>query len=143
MLEAINLALNEFDKHYIDRDLTHTGQNILLISAGSGFFEVPANLAAITKQRMLDNSIGCDLVCVRKPPLHLVPLFRYIDYDKKAPDSRKTAYGRAAPASSTNGNGSAGHGSGKAKETIYKIPYWIYISFYHRSASKLRKVWAW
>lgn len=134
MLEAINLALNEFDKHYIDRDLTHTGQNILLISAGSGFFEVPASLAAITKQRMLDNSIGCDMVCIRKPPLHLVPLFRYIDYAKKAPDSRKAVDGRLSSATVANGSTSGPQGPGKAKETVYKIPYWIYISFYSRTS---------
>ena len=43
LLEAINLALAVFDKHQIDRDLKHTGQAIIILSPGSGYFEVFLN----------------------------------------------------------------------------------------------------
>ena len=39
-LEAINVTLNVLDKHYMDRDLTRTGNSIVMISAGAGVFEV-------------------------------------------------------------------------------------------------------
>ena len=53
-LEAINATLNLLEKHYIDRDLTRTGNSIVVISAGTGIFRVQPRLAQITKQRMLD-----------------------------------------------------------------------------------------
>ena len=64
ILEAINTALNVMQLHYIDRDLYRCGNSVVVVSAGSGVFEVDKNLAAITKQRMMDNGIG-------KNPLYL------------------------------------------------------------------------
>lgn len=58
ILEAINTALNMLQFHYIDRDLHRCGNSILVVSAGSGVFEVDKGLAGITKQRMMDNGIG-------------------------------------------------------------------------------------
>ena len=57
ILEAINSALNLLEKHYIDRDLTRTGNSIVVISAGTGIFRVQPRLAQITKQRMIDGGI--------------------------------------------------------------------------------------
>ena len=50
------------DKHYLDRDLTRTGNSIVLVSAGAGLFQVSPKLAQITKQRMMDNGIGMDML---------------------------------------------------------------------------------
>lgn len=58
ILEAINIALNVMQLHYIDRDLSRTGNSVVVVSAGSGVFEVDKDLAGITKQRMMDNGIG-------------------------------------------------------------------------------------
>ena len=77
VLEAINCCVSIFDKHYVDRDLYRTGQNIVLFSAGHGLFLVSPSLAQLTKQRMVDGGIGCDLICMTRPPLHAVPLFIY------------------------------------------------------------------
>jgi hypothetical protein len=94
-LEAINLCLNIFERHQHDRDLYRMGQvsiartviacatmhlfvslqNVITLTAGSGVFEVDAPLAQVTKQRMMDNGIGCDVVSMGRPPLHVVPLF--------------------------------------------------------------------
>ena len=35
-LEAVNLALNPFDKHYIDRDLLRTGLSIVIVTPSPG-----------------------------------------------------------------------------------------------------------
>ena len=77
VLEAINCAVSIFDQHYVDRDLYRTGQNIVLCSAGRGLFLVSHDLAQLTKQRMVDAGIGCDLICMTRPPLHAAPLFVY------------------------------------------------------------------
>jgi DEP domain-containing protein 5 len=39
ILEAVNLALNPFDKHYVDRDLSRTGLSIVIVTPGTGIFE--------------------------------------------------------------------------------------------------------
>jgi hypothetical protein len=57
ILEAINLAMNSLDKHYIDRDLMRTGQSIIIVTAGTGIFEVDKKLCRLTSQRMIDNGM--------------------------------------------------------------------------------------
>ena len=42
-----------------------TGKSIVLLSAGSGVYEVDYRLSQMTKQRILDDGIGCDLVCTQ------------------------------------------------------------------------------
>ena len=74
-LESINTTLNLMDKHYMDRDLSRTGNSIVMISAGTGLFNVKPQLSQITKQRMMDTGIGIDFVSLSQPPIHTVPLF--------------------------------------------------------------------
>ena len=76
-LEAIGCGISVYDKHYLDRDLYKTGQNMVLFSAGIGMFVVDPRLARLTKQRMVDGGIGCDLICTTRPPLHSLPLFQF------------------------------------------------------------------
>ena len=40
-------------------------------------FETEKNLAGITKQRMMDNGIGSDMLSLGLPPLHVAPFFLY------------------------------------------------------------------
>ena len=58
ILEALNLAINVCDKHFLDRELFRTGLSINVLSAGSGVFEVPRDLTQLTKQRVIDNGYG-------------------------------------------------------------------------------------
>ena len=44
-LEAINVTLNVLEKHYMDRDLTRTGNSIVMISPSSGVVEVDSKLS--------------------------------------------------------------------------------------------------
>ena len=122
-LEAVNLALSEFGAHYVDRDLRHTGQTILVLSAGCGYFEVEKSLAELTKQKIIDNGIACDLVCVARPPFHAVPLFLYQDdFQSKSSNS-----------DSSIDDFSRGHsrsGSQSLLKPQFKFPFWIYISFF-------------
>ncbi|KAK1929943.1 DEP domain-containing protein [Phytophthora citrophthora] len=77
ILEAINVTLNVLDKHYMDRDLSRTGQGIVMMTAGCSIFNVNSKLAEITEQRMMDNGVGMDMISLSAPPLHVVPLFIY------------------------------------------------------------------
>ncbi|KAF9431267.1 vacuolar membrane-associated protein iml1 [Podila epigama] len=77
VLESINLALNSLDKHYVDRDLQRTGLSIVMITPGSGMFDVDKKLLRLTTERMISGGIGLDLICLSKIPAHIVPLFRW------------------------------------------------------------------
>ncbi|XP_071399770.1 GATOR1 complex protein DEPDC5 isoform X2 [Centroberyx affinis] len=102
-LEAINLSFNVFDKHYINRNFDRTGQMSVVITPGVGVFEVDRLLMILTKQRMIDNGIGVDLVCMGEQPLHAVPLFKL--------------HNRTVPGDSRAGDD-------------YNLPHWINHSFY-------------
>nr|XP_061792421.1 GATOR1 complex protein DEPDC5-like isoform X1 [Nerophis lumbriciformis] len=110
-LEAINLSFNVFDKHYINRNFDRTGQMSVVITPGVGVFEVDRLLMILTKQRMIDNGIGVDLVCMGEQPLHAVPLFKL--HNRSTPDT-------------SLGND-------------YNLPHWVNHSFYtsksHNSCS--------
>ncbi|XP_043924800.1 GATOR complex protein DEPDC5 [Protopterus annectens] len=102
-LQAINLSFNVFDKHYINRNFDRTGQMSVVLTPGVGVFEVDRLLMILTKQRMIDNGIGVDLVCMGEQPLHAVPLFKL--------------HNRSSPGDSRLGDD-------------YNIPHWVNHSFY-------------
>lgn len=81
MLEAVNLALNSFEEHWIDRDLQRTGLSLIVLSAGTSFYSVPKSLLRLTTDRMLCHGIGLDLISLSKTPLHTVPLFSFRSHE--------------------------------------------------------------
>ncbi|KAK9511936.1 hypothetical protein O3M35_000495 [Rhynocoris fuscipes] len=99
-LEVLNMSLNVFEKHYLDRSFDRTGQLSVVITPGVGVFEVDRELTNVTKQRVIDNGVGSDLVCLGEQPLHAVPLLKF--HNK---DSLITA-------------------------DDYSMPHWINLSFY-------------
>lgn len=76
-LETLNLSSSVFERHFIDRPFDRTGMMSVVITGGCGVFEVCRDLSKITKERVIDNGIGSDLVCLGEQPLHQVPLFKY------------------------------------------------------------------
>lgn len=116
-LEVLNMSLNGmnfyfvlifeqkfclvFEKHYLDRSFDRTGQLSVVVTPGVGVFEVDRELTNITKQRIIDNGVGSDLVCVGEQPLHAVPLLKFHNKDThmNIPDD-------------------------------YSMPHWINLSFY-------------
>lgn len=126
VLEAINMALSAFDKHYVDRDLQRTGLSIVIVTAGTSHFHVDKNLLRLTMERMVDEGIGVDLVSLAKMPLHAVPLFRY---DGTAPTLKE---GRATDFLYVEDSDVPS----VAKEALYAIPHWIDSSCTYSSFSE-------
>lgn len=58
----------------------------VVITPGAGVFEVNRGLANITRQRVLDNGIGSDLVCLGEQPLFAVPLFKFNKTNSNTPE---------------------------------------------------------
>ena len=86
ILEALNLTLNVFEKHHMDRDLTRTGQSVVLITAGAGVFRVDRHLVLLTKRRLVKHGVGIDLVSLTTRPYHTVPLLLFnpeVDSERK------------------------------------------------------------
>lgn len=51
-LEVLNISLNVFEKHYLDRSFDRTGQLSVIITPGVGVYEVDRELTNVTKQRV-------------------------------------------------------------------------------------------
>ncbi|XP_044001787.1 GATOR complex protein Iml1 isoform X3 [Aphidius gifuensis] len=100
-LEVLNMSLNVFEKHHLDRSFDRTGQLSVVITPGVGVFEVDKELTNFTKQRIIDNGVGSDLVCVGEQPLHAVPLFKFHNKDITIKSNDE-----------------------------YRMPHWINLSFY-------------
>ncbi|BFZ56572.1 vacuolar membrane-associated protein iml1 [Savitreella phatthalungensis] len=77
LLETINLAAHQFNRDFIDRDLLRTGTSIIIVTAGTGIFEVDEKLLHLTGENLLGNSMGIDIVSLSKRPLHITPILRF------------------------------------------------------------------
>jgi hypothetical protein len=61
-LEAINLVTTQYAEDHIDRDLVRTGLSVIIISPGTGVFEVDEDILQLTTDNLAHNGIGIDLV---------------------------------------------------------------------------------
>ena len=162
ILEAINLASSQFSRNYIDQDLVRTGISVVVISAGSGIYNVDYNLFKVTTDSLLANGIGVDLVCLSNVPLHSVPLFRYRDprnithsedaavdrSEENTPKQKSSAINDILQGSARNPEQSSGqrpqiinssYRSLRTKEWKYAMPYWIDVSYWKYSSEELKK----
>ncbi|KAJ5489481.1 Vacuolar membrane-associated protein iml1 [Penicillium diatomitis] len=90
ILEAIHLASAHLAYDHIDRDMVHTGTSIIVITPGSGVFEVSYESLASTTEALANRGIAIDLVCLSPMPLHSVPLFKYREPSERPPSPRPT-----------------------------------------------------
>ena len=141
VLEAINLATSQFSSDYIDRDLVRTGVSIVVISPGTGLFEVDYDLLAATTDNLVDNGVGIDLVCLSRMPLHSVPLFQYKqpqDQLRAKQKQRNNAtplsnQSLGTPSPSSLSPGSYQIGPNLFHKWSYGIPHWVDVSFWNSS----------
>lgn len=163
VLEAINLALNPFDRHYIDRDLLRSGLSIIMITSGAGKFFTSKKLLRLTNERMTDNGIAMDLVCLSQPPLHVTPLFVFKSSPPPAPkDTAKDGTPQSAaktpkisnvsPGMNATGSGAGTkqkvygmrdplyyEDEGEERSNHYAVPHWVDCSFFQHSTGKFAK----
>lgn len=147
ILEAINLASAQFSSDYIDRDLVRTGLSIVIITPGTGVFEVDYDMLTMTTDKLIENGVGVDLVCLSRMPLHSVPLFKY-----KCPQALKgiskhtegAADREQAPKLAKSYDNTSGYNSGSdcsisanncqeqhhTDKWNFAIPHWIDVSFW-------------
>ncbi|WWD05741.1 hypothetical protein V865_003824 [Kwoniella europaea PYCC6329] len=132
-LEAINLALNPFDEHHVDRDLSRTGLSITIVTPGTGHFAVDKNLLRLTTERMVDHGMSVDFVCLTKMPLHSVPLFSYVSHRPKGPVSEEnTLSGKHRPITPDllYFDAHMSHIKNTELADCYSLPSWVSASFY-------------
>src|ERR1700733_13115335 len=130
ILEALNLALNPTETHYIDRSLSLTGSMIILITPGTGYFRVSKHLLRLTTTRLLDQGFGLDMVSLAKKPLHQSPIF---SFQGTNPEFKTDTEGKSAPHSMDPLWGSVDDedpNDSSSKKTFWWEPFWVSISFW-------------
>lgn len=156
VLEAINLASSQFSTDHVDCDLVRTGLSIVIITPGTGLFEVEYDMLRLTTDALTSNGIGIDLVCLSRMPLHSVPLFKYrnpmVDSSVAPGESRKQSTGNTvAPHLKTSFGSLPGQSNSsspttlvedgqtlrrttgsesRAREWVFSVPTWIDISYW-------------
>lgn len=79
LLEAINLSLTLVCDRFRNTDLRHSINHLVVVSPGSGLFDVDFDMMVETSKKMFSLDCALDIICLSQPPLHTVPLFRYRD----------------------------------------------------------------
>ncbi|KAI5117310.1 hypothetical protein M0805_005538 [Coniferiporia weirii] len=129
ILEALNLALNPMETHYVDRSLSLTGAAIILITPGTGYYRVSKRLLRMTTTRLLDQGFGLDVVSLAKPPLHETPIFSFKGLEPEArPDFHRSSWRSNDPL--WGGDDDTTDTSGKEKTVFWWEPFWIAMSFW-------------
>ncbi|KAK8208045.1 vacuolar membrane-associated protein iml1 [Zalaria obscura] len=165
ILEAINLASSQFSKDYIDRDLVRTGVSVVIVTAGTGVFEVDYNMLKLTSDTLVGSGIGIDLVALGGMPLHSVPLFAYrtpLVAGKPTSIPAEHSFGLVStprqaghfPASFSTTSLRGGHHSSQPRSEYqganistkdlnddakwsYALPHWIDVSFWTGESNEL------
>ena len=156
ILEAINLASSQFSGDYIDRDLVRTGLSIVVITPGTGVFEVDHTMLDLTTDTLIESGIGIDLVCLSPMPLHSVPLFKYRAATQQPQlllqtSNNKILKGDLVGSLQSTGNETLASEVPQSKDNLlqdsvlsrnrlqadwrYAIPHWIDVSFWTARAA--------
>ena len=64
--QALNVTLNVLQKHYVDRDLTRSGNSVVMISAGTGVFYVDGGLSGASSRMPVPCLVLCQCGAVPK-----------------------------------------------------------------------------
>ncbi|KAF1927822.1 uncharacterized protein M421DRAFT_421022 [Didymella exigua CBS 183.55] len=171
ILEAINLAAAQFAQDHIDRDLVRTGISVIVITPGTGVFEVDYNMLKLTTDTLIGSGIGIDLVCLSPMPLHSVPLFRYrtpyivsdtlksqgegsycstgvaSEVDEKTPKQQEPNFGSISRTDLvTTPPGITSPTTIRPANNVgwkFAMPYWVDVSFWSRPSDDVLELTKW
>lgn len=127
VLEAVNLGLNTFDSHFIDRDLQRTGLSLIVVTAGCSFYHVNKELLRLTTERMLSLGLAIDLIALSKTPLHSVPLFSF--YSQENELSKESPLYYDDPSDTTT-----------IRSLFYYEPLFVFCSFFGDQRDKPHRI---
>lgn len=155
ILEAINTVSSSFSRDFFDTDLVRTGLSVLLITPGSGIFNVDEGLLRLTTENLVNNGINIDLLCLTRPPCHAAPLFRYISnvHGNAATDvksiveaagkEKQPIYASTPPSAQVTDAGPISsstrvpmakvNDSSALRGKISVMPHWVHVHFWHHS----------
>ena len=158
ILEAINLASSQFSADYVDRDLVRTGLSVVIVTPGTGVFEVDHKMLTMTTDILTENGVSIDLVCLSRMPLHSVPLFKYrppkSNLERLRPILGKrtlTGDSESSQTASRNSTNSFMSSTLSARDALnlhdtqtsqdtevwhYGIPHWVDISFWSSQTTR-------
>ena len=134
ILEAISLASQQFANSYYDPDLLRTGLSVIIITPGTGVFQVEKSMLERTTEDLMRLGVGIDLVCLGRMPLHSVPLFAYREAlkDDELPNSsppflrERESRGSRSTSFSTDSNS-------LFSDWTYALPHWLDVSYWEQS----------
>jgi len=75
LLEAFNLCQNDFEHHYVDRELKATGSHVVIFTASRGVWKVRESLVKLTKRRVMSSGVGWEILSVGNPITDQAPVF--------------------------------------------------------------------
>jgi hypothetical protein len=170
ILEAINLAAAQFAHDHIDRDLVRTGISVMVITPGTGVFEVDYNMLKLTTDTLVGSGIGIDLVCLSPMPLHSVPLFKYrnpsvvsdtskgrgqgsysstgktSELDETTPKQQQPNFGSLSRTDLVTSPGIGSLTTSTPAENVdwkFAMPYWVDVSFWSRPSDDVLELTKW
>lgn len=79
LLEALNLGMSLVSDDFKDQYLRQTTNHFMFITPGTGLFDVSYDMLIRSSKLMASVDSTVDIICLSQPPLHIVPLFRYLD----------------------------------------------------------------
>ena len=78
-LEAINLGMSLVSDDFKDSYLRQTTNHFIMITPGTGLFDVSYDMLIKTSKIMTTVDSTVDIICLSQQPLHVVPLVRFLD----------------------------------------------------------------
>ncbi|ORZ32082.1 hypothetical protein BCR44DRAFT_1441039 [Catenaria anguillulae PL171] len=109
---------------------------------GNGYMETDKRLLRLTTQRMLDNGVALDLICLCRPPLHATPVFlitsKFPSTEHHVADEPRTS--RAAIARDRRAEAwdplyYDDDRSDNPEYLFFTVPDWIDVSYVYQSSS--------